>query len=115
MSRPVPPPPRRTPPPLPRCEFCHSAPVLQILTDHPSWAVMTGRDAESYTVCPNCLIFLVAYSLSPEQVLRAGGLHRHLLHDDFYCPETGEAFQPRLEVVAYELTLPTTDKDTPDA
>jgi hypothetical protein len=58
------------------------------------------KDSEAtFYLCEKHLSDLINLNLSPEafKTLYQKVGNVHILHDDFYDPETGEAFQPRME------------------
>lgn len=54
----------------------------------------------SYQLCMECCERLKNYALRPLEVFNLVAIHGHVfyLHDDFYDYETGEAFQPHIEI-----------------
>ena len=105
------------------CEFCGEAQVVMVLADHPkvrsaqterrkygyrprgsppfAVVLLDRHGGDVYAACPNCLLGLVAHSLSPQQFMRAkdagGNTDRFYLHGDFYT-DLGTALQPAFEI-----------------
>ena len=80
-----------------QCEFCGGLGMYRL-----AGTLCRPGETEVYEACPMCLMQLVTHALTPEQYmrsLRAGGdMDRYHVHDDFYDPADGTAFQPVMGV-----------------
>ncbi len=71
-----------------KCDICNYTNALS-LTDH--------EDNITFNLCPNHLLQLITHSLGKEEVLiliKKYSNKTFYLHDDFYDPVDGTAFQP---------------------
>jgi hypothetical protein len=86
-----------------KCESCRIRPVeIELPVDH--WAESDRLDPceyKPYKLCHECKERLIKRALRPLEVFNLVAIHGQGgdLHDDFYDYETGEADQPKMDVI----------------